>query len=122
MHTVFAKEIIISVILIALGILFLNPFMIWMPAPLLYMVSAVFVILFAVFLVFVWRERVRDEREDLHRMIAARIGYLLGMATLASVLLVQAVMTHHTDPWIIAALLIMVMGKTVGMIYSRMRY
>lgn len=118
----FAKEIIISVIVVLLGILFLDPFMIWMPAPLFYMMSAVFVILFAMFLVFVWRERARDEREQLHKMIAARIGYLLGIATIAGVLLLQAVVYHHADPWFVATLLIMVLGKMAGVLYSKLRY
>lgn len=118
----FAKEIIISIMLILLTVLFLNPFMLWMPAPVFYIMSAVFVILFASFLVFIWRERAHDEREQLHKMIAARIGYLLGVATIAGVLLVQAVVFHHTDPWFIVALLVMVIGKTAGILYSKLRY
>lgn len=118
----FAKEIIVSIILIFLTALFLNPFMLWMPAPLFYLATAIFVILFASFLVFVWRERAHDEREQLHKMVAARIGYLFGMATIAGVLLVQAIVYHHTDPLFIVALLVMVIGKMAGMLYSKMRY
>ncbi|MDP2676791.1 MAG: hypothetical protein Q8O83_03845 [bacterium] len=118
----FAKEIIISIILILLTVLFLNPFMLWMPAPIFYIVSAVFVILFASFLVFIWREHAHDEREQLHKMIAARIGYLLGIATIAGILLIQAIVYHHTDPWFVFALLIMVLGKMAGMLYSKARY
>lgn len=118
----FIKEITISIILILLGVLFLDPFMLWMPAPLLYAVSAVFIILFAVFLVFVWRERARDEREQLHAMMSARIGYLMGIAAIAGMVLVQVFVYHHADPWFVVALFIMVLGKIAGMLYSKARY
>ena len=71
------NEIIVAVVLIILILLFLNPFGLFMPDMLVYMMIAGVVVLFALFAGFVWKEKVRDEREQLHKMIAGRLATAL---------------------------------------------
>ncbi len=72
------QEILISVVLIVLLVLLLNPFGFWMPTTLLMLMVLGFVVVFSLFVSFVWKENHRDEREALHKMMADRIAFLVG--------------------------------------------
>ncbi|HEY4516699.1 MAG TPA: hypothetical protein VJG64_02030 [Candidatus Paceibacterota bacterium] len=114
----FNNEITISVLFLLILLAFLDPVMIFMPSPALYMAMAGMVILFAFFAGLVWRERARDERDELHKMLAGRIGYLLGAVTLLVGILVESA-AGHVDPWLVYGLGAMVVGKLVGLFWSR---
>lgn len=114
------QETIISVVFIVLLFLFLNPFDFWMPGMLLYMMIAGLVVSFALFASFIWKEQARDEREQLHKMIAGRVGYLSGIAVLVLGVVVESI-TSHVDPWLIAVLGAMIVGKIAGHIYGQRR-
>ena len=113
------NEIIVAVILIILILLFLNPFGLFMPDMLVYMMIAGVVVLFALFAGFVWKEKVRDEREQLHKMIAGRLAYLAGVGVLVLGIAVEGFTMAHVDPWLLFALLAMILGKIFGFFYSR---
>ena len=116
------NEIVVAVILIILILLFLNPLGLWMPDMLVNMMIAGVVILFVIFAGFVWKEKARDEREQLHKMIAGRFAYLAGVGVLVLGITVQGFTTPHVDPWLLIALLAMILGKIFGFFYSRSRY
>ena len=111
-------EIIFSVILVVLAILLVNPFMLWMPTNLLMAVVAVFAIIFFFFAGFVWKESSGDEREDLHKLVAGRTAFLVGTGVLTLGIIVQS-FTHTIDPWLVAALTLMVIGKIVAHAYVK---
>ena len=117
----FLQEIIISSTLIILLILFLNPFNFWMPSILLMMMVLGLVVMFGMFASFIWRENSRDEREGLHKMMAGRIAFLAGTASLVIGIIVQS-FRHELDFWLVFTLGVMVLAKIVGLIYSRARY
>ena len=117
----FLQEIIVSVVLIVLLILFLNPFELWMPPILLMMMVLGLVVVFSIFASFIWRENSRDEREGLHKMMAGRIAFLAGTAVLVTAIIVQS-FRHELDFWLVFTLGAMVLAKIVGLIYSRARY
>jgi len=112
------NEIIISVSFIVLLVLLLNPFGFWMPSSIVYLLLTALVVVFAVFASFLWRESASDEREELHRRIAGRVGYLAGTSALVLGIVVQGV-TSHVDPWLAVVLGVMVVGKIAGHLYSR---
>jgi prepilin signal peptidase PulO-like enzyme (type II secretory pathway) len=112
------NEISFSVILIILALLFLDPFMLWMPGSMVYALVGGFLVVFAILAGFIWKEKILDERDELHRMFAGRIGYLAGAAVLVLGLVWQSIFSHP-DPWIIGALLGMVLGKLIALFYSR---
>jgi len=112
------NEIIISASFIILLVLLLNPFDFWMPSSMVYFLLTALVVVFAIFASFLWKERASDEREEMHRQIAGRIGYLAGTLVLVLGIVVQGV-TSHVDPWFAVVLGVMVVGKIAGHLYSR---
>ncbi len=115
-----SQEIIISLILIALLILFLNPFGFWMPTILLMMMMLGLIVVFSAFAIFIWREHARDEREGLHKMMAGRIAFLAGTVVLVIGIIVQS-FKHELDSWLVVTLGVMILAKTMGLIYSRVK-
>jgi len=115
------QEISVSVVLIVLLVLFLNPFDFWMPPVLLMMMVLGLVVVFVLFVSFIWRENSRDEREGLHKMMAGRIAFLAGTSVLVIGIIVQS-FKHELDFWLILTLGTMILAKIVGLMYGRMRY
>jgi hypothetical protein len=68
---------------------------------------------------FVWRESIADERESLHRMAISRIAYLVGAGVLVAGIVVQSV-RGVVDPWLVWALMAMVVAKVVGSVWLRL--
>ncbi len=89
----------------------------WMPPMAAMMALLGAAVLLAVFAGFVMREKGGDEREIVHRMNAGRVAYLSGIATLTVALIVQG-FAHAIDPWILAALGVMVVTKIGSRLYS----
>ena len=69
-------ETLVTVCLISLAILLLNPFHFWMPDMMVMGMLALTLGLFAVFASFILRERIADERDGLHRTLAGRNAFL----------------------------------------------
>lgn len=115
------SELLISLFLIILLTLLVNPFEIWMPSALVMMLVAMAAILVVVFAGFVWREKSLDEREGLHKLLANRFAYLAGMVVLLLGLISQS-LNHNIDPWVAIALGVMVLAKAVGFLYARKRH
>ena len=117
----FLQEVLISLVLIALLVLFLNPFDFWMPNALLMMMVAGLVVIFALFAGFVWRENAKDEREASHRLMAGRIAYLAGAGGLVIGVVVQS-LAHDLDAWLSVVLGLMIFAKIIGLMYSRIQH
>lgn len=115
------QEILVAVILIVLLLFFLNPFNFWMPNALIMMMVAGLVVLFAIFASFIWRENARDEREGLHKLVAARFAFLAGAGVLVIGVIIQS-LSHTLDPWLVAALGVMILAKIIGLIYSHLKH
>ena len=110
-------EFISAAIVIALGILILNPMHFWMPTMMHMAVLAAAVIAFGAFSVFVLRERGGDEREEMHRMFSGRTGFLVGGGVLLAGIVAES-MSETLDPWLVGALLAMILAKLGAHIYS----
>jgi len=104
------KETVVTVALIATAILLLNPFHFWMPDMMVMGMLAVALALFGIFASFILRERSADERDDQHKSLAGRNAFLAGSGILTLGIAVQGY-THTVDPWLVLALIGMVMVK-----------
>ena len=62
-----------------------------------------------------------DERAALHRLMASRAAFLLGLAVLAVGTLWQTY-AHALDPWLVCALVAVTIGKILGLLYGRMKH
>lgn len=120
MKNSFIQEIIISLVIVILLFLFLNPFDFWMPDALLMMLIVILIITFSIFAGFIWKESVKDEREMLHRMFAGRVAYLVGVGMLMLGVVIQS-LSRQIDLWLILTLSIMILAKIVAVAYGRIR-
>ncbi len=110
-------ESLVLFILIGLSVSILNPFHFWMPDMVHESMLGALLVVFAVLAAFVVRERAVDEREVQLRMLGGRVGYLAGAAVLVLAILTEGL--HATiDPWLIFALLAMLLGKLCSHFYT----
>ena len=120
MHDSFITEIIISCVLVALSILFLDPGGFFDSMPGYMMASLVLLVCYVLFAAFIWRENGRDEREQFHKMMAGRFAYLAGVGVLVLGIILEE-LGHSLDPWLVIALSGMVLAKVAGLMYGRIR-
>ena len=120
-HNIFLKETTIAAILIILLVLFLNPFDLLMPPSFLSMLILFLIVTFGIFAAIIWKENAKDEREHLHRMLAGRYAFLAGSSILVIGIISQS-LQHTIDPWLIFALVGMILVKLIGLSYSQKRY
>ncbi len=106
-------ELSMAGLLIALAIFLLNPFHWWMPSNMVMMIAVCMVVVCGVFVSFVWREKVRDEREVVLRMNAGRAGFLVGVGIATIGIIVQS-FSHTVDVWLVLVLAGMVIGKIIN--------
>lgn len=111
------SEIGISSVLVVLTVLLLNPFHFWMPNMLHMVVLALTLVIFALFAIFILREKVQDERESAHRMLSGRVAFLTGSALLTLAIVVQS-LQDAVDVWLVIVLVAMVLSKLITRIYS----
>lgn len=111
------KETIVTICLVGLAILLLNPFHFWMPDMMIMGILAFTLAVFALFASFVLREHIFDEREEGHRALAGRNAFLVGAGLLTLGIVVQGY-KHEVDPWLVVALIAMIIAKILTRIWS----
>ncbi len=111
------SESVVTIGLIVIAILLLNPFHFWMPDMMVMSMLACALVLFAIFASFILREKSIDERDDQHRTLAGRNAFLAGSATLILGIIVQGY-SHAVDEWLVIALIVMVVAKIGTRIWS----
>ncbi len=75
---------------------------------------------FTSFALLVWRERVSDEREQLHRMMTGRSAYLVASGILIVGIVAES-LGGQVDRWLVFALIAMVLTKIIGSVFMRLR-
>ena len=115
------QEIIVSLIIIVLIVALLNPFSFWMPDMILVLMIVGLLVSFSIFASFIWKESVKDERENLHRLVAGRIAFLVGSGTLVAAIAIEGI-SHKVDVWLVIVLGSMILAKTLGLIYAKNKY
>ncbi len=110
-------ELLSALILCVVAIALLNPLELWMPTMAHMTMLGVALAAFGSFVVFVLREKASDEREDAHRAAAGRAAFLAGSAVLIVGIAIQSV-ADALDPWLVAALVAMVIAKVAARIWS----
>jgi len=110
-------EIVLTFIILALLVFFINPFMVWMPTAVHYMIAGGLIVSVALFAGLFWRGDPKDEREELHRYVAARFAYIAGVLVLAVGIIIES-FVREPDIWLVIALGAMIVTKLVGHFYS----
>lgn len=110
-------EVTSAIVFCAIAIALFNPMHLWMPSMTVNVMLAVLVAAFGAFVVFVLREQASDEREEAHRSLAGRAAFLAGASVLVLGIALQS-LSHVVDPWLVAALLAMVIAKVAAHVWS----
>ena len=103
-------ETLVTLSLVTLAILLLNPFHFWMPDMMVLFMLAITLGLFGVFATFILREKTEDERDEIHRTLAGRNAFLAGAGVLTLAIVIQGE-THTVDPWLVITLIAMIIVK-----------
>ncbi|HUQ84762.1 MAG TPA: hypothetical protein VM077_00415 [Candidatus Limnocylindrales bacterium] len=120
MNNKFIGEIIISFLLIGLLVFFINPLDLFMPQMLHPFMVPFLILLFVIFAGFLWKEKPGDEREQLHKFIASRFAYFAGVFVLITGIILQSA-KEAVDPFLIIAVSIMLLAKTIGLVYGKIK-
>lgn len=121
MLTYLFSETFVALILLVVLVWFINPFDFWMTDTFHMTLLGIAVAFFAIFAMFLWKETVQDEREQLHRFIGARFAYTVAGSLLLLGTVIQA-LAHAIDIWLPATLAAMVFAKLLGRSYARRKY
>jgi hypothetical protein len=114
-----AKDIFLAILVILLLAFFLNPFHWILTRGIQTVIILLFAICFLLFIAFVWRENYADEREALHTKLAGRMAFLIGSCMLAIGAIIQS-FEGKLDYWLLTTFGVMVLAKTVTIVYARM--
>jgi hypothetical protein len=110
-------EIIMVFILVSLAVFLLNPFNLWMPDMMVKGMVVAVLVGFALLAGFVLREQPQDERDRMHQTLAGRNAFLAGLSVLIAGLVTQG-LAHAVDPWLVAALVCMLIAKIATRLWS----
>ncbi len=110
-------EKIVTILLLIVTVLLLNPFDFWMPDMMVIGMLIFILVLFGIFASFVLRESRQDERDEAHRSLAGRNAFLAGSGVLILAIVFQGY-SHNVDPWVVFALSVMVTVKIITRLWS----
>ena len=88
----------------------------WMPSMYSSLILIALAVVFIFLAIFIWKENVRDERENQHRLMAGRFGFLVGAGTLVAGIIIQT-LHEQLDSWLLVALIAMIIAKIGGHVY-----
>jgi len=113
-------EILLIIVIGILAIITLNPYV--MPMGMFLTTLLALIVLFGFFAVFVWREKGGDEREVTLLHMSDRTAFLAGSSVLIIAILIEGLSQHTVNPWVLAALSVMIVAKAVSYIYNQNRH
>lgn len=117
-YTLLHSEIILSSLLLLSLFFLFDPLHLLMLSMLQMLLLCVIAVIFSVYAIFLFRERVSDERESIHRFIGNRFGYLAGSSIL-TIAIIWEKLAHRPIGWLLLALAVMVIGKLFGLLWAR---
>ena len=104
------SDVIIGGLAVVCVVLAMLPFM---PGELSMVLTGLFVALFALFSMLIWREQPRDEREAQLVLASDRLGFLAGAIVLSLIVVIQT-LRHQNTLLFVTVLVSMIIAKLVG--------
>jgi len=114
----FIGEVVISFLLVLALFSVLGPSQLTMPSSITLMLIVLSILAFLIYIGVIWKERAVDEREELHVLRAGRNSFLVGMSVLMTGVIFQS-FNHVLDPWIVVAMIAMVLTKVLFRVYQQ---
>jgi hypothetical protein len=115
------KELVLSILLLVFGFLLINPSGMLMSNTMHLTVYGLLLICTGLFTGLVVHESVHDERELDHKNRSGRFGYTLGIIVLLLGITWQTIHMPY-DPWLLIALIAMIIGKVGARIFNRIAH
>lgn len=112
------KELVLSLLLLGLGFLLINPLGMFMSNTIHLTVYGLLLVCAGLFTGLIVHQRARDERELDHHNRAGRFGYTLGIIVLLIGITWQTVYMPY-DPWLLITLIAMIIGKVGARVFNR---
>lgn len=110
MTTNVTLQLISAAALAAIGFFLVNPLHLWMPSMAHEAMLAAAAVVFGVLAVFVFSEGKGDERDEVHRASAGRAAFFAGGIVLLVAIIAEGL--HGVpDPWLVYALVVMIIAK-----------
>jgi cobalamin synthase len=91
-----------------------------MPTQMEMMLNLALIVVSALVIGLIWKERASDEREHLHKLLADRFAFLAGALLIVVALLFQG-SVHQVDTWLVIVLVGMILAKIIGLIRAQMK-
>jgi hypothetical protein len=113
----FISEILFSTLLIGVLITCLNPLNLLMPLPFITLIVIALLLIFGLFSVYIWNERKGDERQNYHKILSGHFAFLTGSIILVMGIVYQE-LNSKLDPWLVYALIGMIIAKLLSQYYS----
>ena len=76
-------------------------------------------IVLSIYVVLLWNERPKDERDEFHVRNADRLAFAVGAVALLTVIAYETFTVGASDPLLSLILIVMVVTKAVGLFYER---
>jgi len=114
-------EIVVSLVLVVVLLTFLRGPELLMPMSFDSMALVLFVIFLVMFIGLLFREGALDERERLHRLEAGRFAYIAGILVITAGIVYQS-FSYNIDPWLVYALITMIIVKIASRVYAQMNH
>lgn len=114
------SEILVALSLIIVILFKIDPFHWLMPTQVQMFLLGLLVAGVAIWVGMIFREKARDERENLHLYRASRAGYLVGVLSL-SVFVIIKDLEHCLDPLLLIVLALMILTKLIVLKISEYR-
>lgn len=112
------SEVVMSGILVLILLSFLFFSSLTMSMNVVMFGIVLLVVIFLAYVSAIWKEDALDEREEHHRLLASRFGYLVGAGILIIAAVVQ-LFNHEIDAWIIYVLIGMILSKSAARLYFK---
>lgn len=106
----YTNEIALTILILILLVFLWNPWSLWMPSQLNYMVTAALAVVVLLYAGLVLKEKPVDEREEKILAQAGRFGFLAGVFIISIGIIYQTI-TSKPDIFLIGALAVMVLVK-----------
>ena len=111
------SDYIIPSVIVVLAALIAKPAG-FMPSMTTMTAIVVVAVLLSIYVVLMWNERPKDERDELHVRNADRLAFTVGAIALLAVIAYETITTGAADPWLSFILIAIVAAKAVGLFYE----
>jgi hypothetical protein len=110
-------QLISAVVLAVIALFLVDPMHAWMPDMPHEVILAGAVVVFGAIAIFVFSENKGDERDVAHRASAGRAAFFAG-GTVLLVAIIAEGLSGLPDPWLVFALVAMVLGKVIMRLFA----